>query len=153
MHHMENKMADLIHSVLPRPRRDIAYIHPEESIRKCIDLMIELDIGAVVVVDEHKKLLGMVSERDIVRSCLHQCVNLETGKVADVVYKDVTILSSNDVVEKAMQAMTKTKRRHVLIRDEGDEFIAILSIGDLLFHLLEDKARTIEHLENYIHTY
>lgn len=146
-------MADLIHSVLPRPRRDIAYIHPEESIRKCIDLMTELDIGAVVVVDEHKKLLGMVSERDIVRSCLHQCVNLETGKVADVVCKDVTILSSNDVVEKAMQAMTKTKRRHVLIRDEGDEFIAILSIGDLLFHLLEDKARTIEHLENYIHTY
>ncbi|MGC1181703.1 CBS domain-containing protein [Legionella sp.] len=146
-------MADLIHNVLPRPRREIVYIHPEESIRKCIDLMNDLDIGALVVVDKHNKLIGMVSERDIVRSCLHQCVNMSTGKAADVVYKEVTILSPNDVVEKAMQAMTETKRRHILIRDENNEFIAILSIGDLLFHLLEDKARMIEHLENYIQTY
>ena len=146
-------MADLIHNVLPMPRREIVYIHPDESIRKCIDLMNELDIGALVVVDKHKKLIGIVSERDIVRSCLHKCVNMETGKVADVVYKDVTILDSNDVVEKAMQAMTTTKRRHVLIRDDNKEFIAILSIGDLLYHLLDANARTIEHLENYIQTY
>ena len=86
-----------------------------------------------------------MSERDIVRSCLHRCINLETGKVSDVVNKDVTILNSNDVVEKAMQAMTATKRRHGII--------AILSIGDVLYHLLEDKARVIEQLENYIHTY
>lgn len=149
----ERKMADLIHSVLPMPRREIAYIHPDESIKKCIDLMTTLDIGALVVVDKNKQLLGIVSERDIIRTCLHQCVNLETGKVADVVYKNVTILSPNDVVEKAMQVMTNTKRRHVLIRDENGEFIAILSIGDLLYHILEDKSRIIEHLENYIHSY
>ncbi|WP_058534710.1 CBS domain-containing protein [Legionella saoudiensis] len=147
-------MADLIHSVLPVPRREIAYIHPNESIRKCVDLMNSLDIGALVVVDEDKKLIGIVSERDIVRSCLHKCVNMDTGKVADVVYKNVTILSPNDVVEKAMQAMTTTKRRHILIRDdEENDFIAIISIGDLLYHILEDKSRIIEHLENYIHTY
>lgn len=146
-------MADLIHSVLPDPRREIAYIHPEEPIRKCVDLMTSLDIGALVVVDKNNNLVGMVSERDIVRSCLHQCVDLEKGTVAEVVYKEVTILSPNDVVEKAMQAMTSTKRRHVLIRDEQGKFIAILSIGDLLYHILEDKSRIIEHLENYINTY
>lgn len=146
-------MADLIHTVLPLPKREIVYIHPEESIKKCIDLMTELDIGALVVVDKHNKLVGIVSERDIVRSCLHRCVNLDTGLVADVVYKDVTILSPHDIIEKAMQAMTTTKRRHVLIRDDNGEFIAILSIGDLLYHLLEGKDRTIEHLEKYIYTY
>ncbi|USQ14884.1 CBS domain-containing protein [Legionella lytica] len=147
-------MADLIHSVLPMPRRAITYIRPDESIRKCVDLMNALDIGALVVVDDEKKLIGIVSERDIVRSCLHKCVNMDTGKVADVVYKNVTILSSNDEVEKAMQAMTTTKRRHILIRDdEQQDFIAIVSIGDLLYHILEDKSRIIEHLENYIHTY
>lgn len=146
-------MADLIHNVLPRPPRKIAYIHPEESIKKCIDLMNDLDIGSLVVVDHQDQLIGILSERDILRSCLRQCVNLSTGKVADVVYKDVTILSPDDPVEKAMQAMTRTKRRHILIRNDHNEFIAILSIGDLLLHLLEDKDRTIEHLENYIHTY
>ncbi|CAM2799540.1 CBS domain protein [Legionella steigerwaltii] len=146
-------MADLIHNALPMPRRKIIYIHPDDSVKKSIDIMTEYDIGALVVVDNDNKLVGIVSERDIVRSCLHKCVNLEKGKVSDVVNKDITILSPNDVVEKAMQAMTATKRRHVLIRDENDELIAILSIGDVLYHLLEDKARVIEHLENYIHTY
>lgn len=146
-------MADLIHSVLPVPPREIVYIHPEDSIRRCVDLMNDLNIGALVVVDKEKRLIGIVSERDIVRSCLHKCVNMESGKVGDVVFKNVTVLNSNDVVEKAMQAMTTTKRRHVLIRNEQDEFIAIISIGDLLYHLLEDKSRIIEHLENYIHSY
>lgn len=146
-------MADLIHNALPVPKRKIIFIHPEDSVRKSIDMMTEYDIGALVVVDNDNQLVGIVSERDIVRSCLHECINLDTGKVSDVVHRDITILSPNDVVEKAMQAMTATKRRHVLIRDENDEFVAILSIGDLLYHLLEDKARVIEQLENYIHTY
>ncbi|WP_392536776.1 CBS domain-containing protein [Legionella sp. 227] len=146
-------MADLIHNALPMPRRKIIYIHPEDSVKKSIDMMTEYDIGALVVVDNDNQLIGIVSERDIVRSCLHKCINLEKGKVSDVVNKDITILSTNDVVEKAMQAMTATKRRHVLVRDESDELIAILSIGDVLYHLLEDKARVIEQLENYIHTY
>ncbi|KTD72824.1 CBS domain-containing protein [Legionella tucsonensis] len=146
-------MADLIHNALPTSKRKIVYIHSDDSVKKSIDMMTEYDIGALVVVDNNNQLVGIVSERDIVRSCLHKCINLETGKVSDVVHKDVTILSPNDVVEKAMQAMTATKRRHVLVRDENNEFVAILSIGDLLYHLLEDKARVIEQLENYIHTY
>ncbi|MBN9231233.1 MAG: CBS domain-containing protein [Legionella sp. 40-6] len=146
-------MTELIHSVLPQPPRPIVYIHPEDSIRKCIDLMSELDIGALVVVDNNKKLVGIVSERDIVRSCLHPSVSIEKGRVADVVFKEVTILSPHDAVERAMQAMTKTKRRHVLVRDEHqNDFIAIISIGDLLFYLLDNKEKIIEHLENYIHT-
>lgn len=150
---MENQMADLIHNALHMPKRAIIFIHPEDSVKKCINLMTEMDIGALVVVDNNQQLIGIVSERDIVRSCLHKCVNLETAKVADVVHHEITILSPNDHIEKAMQAITATKRRHVLIRDENNDLVAILSIGDLLYHLLEDKSRVIEQLENYIHTY
>ncbi len=142
-------MAHLIFSVLPMPPRKIVTIHPDERLSKCIDLMADLDIGAVVVIDNKNKFHGIVSERDIVRSCLHQCVDLNAARVSDVVYTKVSILSPHDTVDKAMQVITQTKRRHILIR-ENDEFIAIVSIGDLLFHLLDDNARVIEHLENYI---
>jgi CBS domain-containing protein len=111
--------------------------------------MAEYNIGALVVRDTNDKLIGIVSERDIVFSCLHKGMDIHTTKASDVVYSKVTILSPHDVVEKAMQAMTDTRRRHVLIY-EGDKLIAILSIGDVLFHLLEDKTREIEHLANYI---
>lgn len=147
---MESEMAHLIYSLLPMPPRKIVYIHPHESVKRCIDLMVDHDIGAVVVVDENNQLVGIVSERDIVRSCLHRCVDLNTGRVSEIVYSNVSILSPHDTVEKAMQIITQTKRRHLLIR-ENEEFLAILSIGDLLLHLLDDKARVIEHLEQYIH--
>ncbi|CAM3036546.1 CBS domain-containing protein [Legionella worsleiensis] len=143
-------MAQLIYSILPMPPRKIVYIHPNESVKHCINLMVEQDIGAAVVIDEDKQLVGIVSERDIVRSCLHRCIDMNTGRVSDVVYTSPSILSPHDTVEKAMQVMSQTKRRHILIR-EDKEFLAILSIGDILVHLLEDKARVIEHLEHYIH--
>jgi CBS domain-containing protein len=145
-------MAYLIHSVLPTPPRKVVFIQPNETVKKCIDTMTELDIGALVVMDNHKGLVGIVSERDILRACFAKGLNPEEAKVSDVAFTKVTILSPHDPVEKAMQAMTETKRRHVLIYDK-DELLAILSIGDLLYHLLEDKARVIEQLENYIHTY
>jgi CBS domain-containing protein len=67
------------------------------------------------------------------------------------VYKEVSILDVNDSVEKAMEVITLTKRRHVLINEEG-KLVAIISIGDVLFSLIDDKSRLIEHLEAYIHS-
>ncbi|WP_232220691.1 CBS domain-containing protein [Legionella tunisiensis] len=63
----------------------------------------------------------------------------------------MSVLNLFDPIEDAMETITKTKRRHVLVAEQGN-LVAILSIGDLLFHLLEDKTRVIEQLESYIHT-
>lgn len=144
-------MADLIHTVLPMPPRKVVCISSDDTLKACIDTMAEMNIGALVVIDKEEKLIGILSERDIVFSCLHKGFNIKTAKASEVVYTNITILSPHDEVEKAMQAMTDTKRRHILIQ-EKDTLIAILSIGDMLFHLLENKARVIEQLENYIHT-
>lgn len=145
-------MAQLIHNLLPSPPRKICYIHPNDTVEKCIELMTHLDIGALVVVNNDRQLVGIVSERDVLRSCLSKGLKPKTSKASDIAYTAVTILSPHDPIEKAMQAITTTKRRHVLIHDKG-EFIAILSIGDLMYYMLEDKSRVIEQLENYIHTY
>lgn len=144
-------MAHLIHSVLPKPARKIVCVKADDTIKRCIDIMAEKNIGALVVVDQSEKLVGIVSERDIIHSCLHKGLDISTAKASDIVFTDITFLTPHDKVETAMQAMTETKRRHILICEQG-KFVAILSIGDLLFHLLDDKARVIEHLEQYIHT-
>jgi CBS domain-containing protein len=148
---MESIMAHLIHSVLPVPPRKIVYIHPKDPLKDCIKIMVENDIGALVVVDDNNQLVGIVSERDVMRSCFNKGLDTEKATASDVVFTKVSILSPHDAVEKAMQTITETKRRHILIREDG-ELLAILSIGDLLYHLLEDRARVIEHLENYINT-
>jgi CBS domain-containing protein len=143
-------MAHLIYSVLHQPRRPIVYVNPEATVAQCVDKMNKEDIGALVVRDED--IIGMVTERDVIRSCLHRRLDPQKATAADIVFTAVSVLNLFDPVEKAMEIITKTKRRHVLVAEHG-ELVAILSIGDLLFHLLEDKTRVIEQLENYIHTY
>lgn len=144
-------MANLIYSALPEPRRPIIFTNSNTSVAECIELLTTLNIGALVVRDD-RDILGIVAERDIVRSCLHKACNLNTTPAKDILFKDPSTLDLFDTVEKAMETITKTKRRHVLITEKG-ELVAILSIGDLLYYLLEDKTRVIEQLENYIHTY
>lgn len=144
-------MANLIHSILPRPRHTIAYVNPDVSVSQCVAIMIQHNIGAVVVGDEDN-VLGILSERDVVRELVHKDASPTSTVASDILHSDVTILQSSDTVEMAMEAIIYTKRRHILVA-ENKKIIAIISIGDLLFNLLEDKKRVIEHLENYIHTY
>src|SRR6185436_409585 len=107
-------MATLIYSILPEPRRSIVYIEPTFKIIECVNLMTAKDIGALVV--RHKnELLGMVTERDIVRSGLHRGIDPYQATASDIVYRNVSILNINDTVEHAMEVITLTKRRHVLI--------------------------------------
>jgi len=142
-------MAELIHTLIGFPRRPITYVSPQVSVQDCINKMVTEDIGALVIHDG-ENLIGIVSERDIVRSAIHRNFDPSTTTAGEIAYKDVSILTMSDTVEKAMETITLTKRRHVLVADQ-DTIVAILSIGDVLVHTLEDKARVIEHLENYIH--
>lgn len=142
-------MTNLIYSALPNPRRSIVFIEPNLSIKACVSLMTMQNIGALVVCSEDKTLLGMVTEREVVRECIQRGLDPNQATAADIAYKDVSILDSNDPIEKAMETITKTKRRHILINEDG-KLAAILSIGDLLFYILEEKSRMIEHLEKYI---
>ena len=143
-------MANLIYSILPEPRRPVVYIEPAFTVMDCVNLMVTKDIGALVVHDR-TELLGLVSERDVVRSCVHLVLDPNQATAGDIVYKEVSILDINDTVEDAMEIITFTKRRHVLI-NEDNKLVAIISIGDILFSLIEDKSRLIEHLESYIHS-
>lgn len=142
-------MANRLYSVLNRPRGQFARVHPDVSVSQCVQIMKSSDIGALVVMDEYN-IIGIVSERDIVRNLVHEGLNANETKVGDILCARVSILDINESVEAAMQVITETRRRHLLVAEEGD-VVDVLSIGDVLFYLLEDHKRTIEHLEQYIH--
>lgn len=111
--------------------------------------MIRHNIGALVVTDDDN-LLGIVSERDVVRGLLHHGGSLLDRPVSEILWANVVVLKPTDTVETAMAVITETRRHHVLVAEDG-KLVAIVSIGDVLFSLLEDKARVIQQLENYIH--
>ncbi len=142
-------MTSLIYSALPRPRRPIIYIEPSLSVKACVSIMTIKNIGALVVCDENKNILGMVTEREVVRDCVQRGLDPNTTTAEEIAFKAISILDANDPIESAMDIITKTKRRHILINENG-ELASLMSIGDLLFYILDDKSRMIEHLEQYI---
>ena len=144
-------MSSTIRSVLPNPTRSLITVYPDVLIRSAIDLMAEENIGALAVFDE-VNYLGILSERDIIRQVLLQTLDPNKALVSDAMCSDIMILDVKEPIETAMSVISQTRRRHILV-SENSNVIAILSIGDLLFNLLEERAQTIEHLENYIHTY
>ena len=144
-------VSNLLHSVVAHKKRPVVYTHPDVSVAQCIETMVQDDIGALVVTDD-ANILGILSERDVIRSLLYKGLSPTATKASDILTADVTVLKSTDTVEMAMQAMTYSKRRHILVVDEG-KLTAIVSIGDILFSILENKSLEIEQLQNYIHTY
>lgn len=143
-------MAHLLYNILPIPRRPIVTIHPDITVAQCCQLMQSHNIGALVVTDDDN-LIGLVSERDIVRQCLCQNMDIQTATAAEIAYANVSILEVHDTVETAMQVITETRRRHLLVRELG-QIVGLVSIGDLLYYMLDEKTRMIQHLEDYIHS-
>lgn len=143
-------MADILAAVLPKPRRELIFVFPDVSVEQCCDLMIQRDIGALVVMDD-TNIQGIVSERDLVRKCLVCQSDTSQLKASDVMYSNTSILSIEETVEQAMDAMTTTKRRHLLVEEDGN-VVAIVSQGDILFYMLKQSQHTVDQLERYIYS-
>lgn len=141
-------MANLIQGILPEPKRPITSVHPDMLIKQCVKIMNDENIGALLVTDD-TNTMGIVSERDIVRSLNYGGMSLESATAADILHADVAILKPSDTIEMAMAVITETKRRHILIAKNG-QLIAMLSIGDILLSLLNSKSQMIDQLTNYI---
>ena len=140
-------MGDAISTIMHQGA--LVSVSDDETISHCVSIMRDKRIGALVVKNNQGDVIGTISERDITRKVVAEARDAKTTKAADIVYTDVTILDKSEPIEKAMEAIINTKRRHVLIEDEG-QVVSIISIGDLMKQVLMEKNQMIEHLENYI---
>ncbi|MDN5898076.1 MAG: CBS domain-containing protein [Psychrobacter sp.] len=143
-------MADILVTLLPDPQRKLIYVLPDVNLSQCCSLMVEHDIGALIVWDEIN-VLGVLSERDLIRNCLYKHKNPENVNAAEVMCANISILTPSSTLEEAISVITTTKRRHILIK-EGDEVIAILSQGDILLHMLHTSEHKVDQLERYIYS-
>ena len=95
-------------------------------------------------------MLGIITERDILRACAARRGSLESIEVAEVMTKDIVTASPNDSVEDIMGSMTDHRIRHLPVI-ENDELVGIVSIGDIV--KAQHNALTMEnhYLKSYLH--
>ncbi|MFZ1323350.1 MAG: CBS domain-containing protein [Ignavibacteria bacterium] len=109
------------------------------------------NIGAVPVLEpsEKLKLIGIFSERDLLRKCIAKEIDLFNTPVDEVMTRNVIVIESHDTPEYCMQIMKQEKIRHMPVIEEQD-LKGIISIRDLMMYDMNQKEEKIEMLNSYI---
>lgn len=142
-------MATIKH-VLLQKGREVRQIHPDAPVIDALRLMAEHNIGALLVCDGVAHLAGIVTERDYARKIvLKGRTSLETP-VREIMSTKVFCARLDQSVEECMAIMTARAVRHLPVI-EHKKVVGIVSIGDLVKSVIEDKQFIIEQLEHYIH--
>jgi CBS domain-containing protein len=133
--------------------RDLMTPNPEcvsdqDSIRDAARIMKNEDTGIVPVVDGGRKIIGLITDRDIVVRGLAEGRDLENLRVSEIMTKQVRSVKEDTTLDEVMTLMGKSDIRRVPVVNGRDEIVGIVSIGDIASRTNERKSvgRTIEDI-------
>ena len=137
-----------VRNILATKKGQLITIRSDEPVRRAIALLVENRIGVLLVVDETGKLVGILSERDVVRTAAYDEA-LFGHPVAEIMTKEVIVGMPQDDVLAVAHTMLEKRFRHLPIMEEG-ELIGIISIGDVLKIQRDDYRGAVDTLETRI---
>jgi CBS domain-containing protein len=138
-----------IGAILSQKSKDIFSIRSDALVFEAIEMMDEKNVGALLVMDGDR-LNGIISERDYTRKVFLRGRRSRETKVSEIMSTNVTVTHPREPVEKCLRLMTDKHIRHLPVV-EGDRVVGVISIGDLVKHVISCQQAAIAHLENYIH--
>lgn len=136
-----------VDSILQEKGKQVFSVAPDTTIVDCLKLMAEKKIGSVLVMQD-EKVVGIFSERDYARRGILQG-NDENTPVKKVMTDKVYYVQPDQSVETCMAQMSDKRIRHLPVL-HNDKVVGVVSIGDVVTSLLQDKESLIKGLENYI---
>jgi CBS domain-containing protein len=132
--------------------RDVMTVNPEcvsekDSLRDVARIMKDQDTGVVPVVDG-RKIIGLITDRDIVVRGLAEGKNLESVRVDELMTKGVKSVREDATVTEALELMSRAEIRRVAVVNTNDELVGIVSIGDISTNTDQDGkvGRAIESI-------
>ncbi|MFC2032735.1 CBS domain-containing protein [Chloroflexota bacterium] len=129
--------------------RTVITIGPNETVGATIQKLVENNIGALPVCDDKGTILGIVSERDLLKECSQRSRAIGTTKIRDVMTKDIAIGIPEDDLDYVISIMTQKGIRHLPIM-VGPKLEGMISIRDIVETQLEESDAQIRYLRDYI---
>jgi CBS domain-containing protein len=138
-----------VHDVLASKGSDAVHtITPEAPVHELLDVLADRNIGALIVSPDGRTMVGIVSERDVVRALRH-AEDARGMAVSDIMTTEVRVCSPEDSLGTLMAVMTEHRVRHVPVIDEG-RLVGVLSIGDAVKHRMEQLEFERDQLSSYV---
>jgi CBS domain-containing protein len=137
-----------IKGILATKSRNVFTIGPGQTLAEAVEMLARHNIGALVVTDFDGRVVGIISERDIIHEAA-KSREIFSVKVSDIMTREVIVGLPEDDVMSVAHTMTERRFRHIPILD-GEELIGIISIGDLLKAQRDQYQGEIDTLETQI---
>ena len=135
--------------ILAQKGHHVDTIGPQRNLRDAIDALAAKHIGALVVTDETGKLVGIISERDMVRAIAKRGCDALEDEVSAYMTRNVVTATEDDDVIAAVQRMSQGRFRHLPVAADG-RLVGIISTGDAVKYRLEQMEQEHTALREYI---
>ena len=139
----------IVKDLLLGRRGDVVTTEPSADLAAAAKVLAERRIGAVVVLGADHRIVGILSERDIVQALAQHGPTALQKTVGQFMTRDVKTCSENDTIESLMGRMTAGKFRHMPVVEQG-KLVGIVSIGDVVKNRVEEIEREAAALRDYI---
>ena len=137
--------------ILAQKGRDVATISADAAVGDVVKRLATQKIGALVVVDDRNRVIGIVSERDIVRSLDRNGAAAVDEAVSEIMTRGVVACQESETINEVMGRMTLGRFRHLPVI-EDDRLVGIVSIGDVVKARIEEVESEAEEMRAYIAT-
>jgi CBS domain-containing protein len=137
--------------ILAGKGREVVTIEPSARLADAIQLLAGKRIGAAIVLGADRRIAGIISERDVVRSLAERGAAALDEPVSGTMTRKVETCNEGETVANIMERMTAGKFRHMPVVDQG-RLIGIVSIGDIVKHRVHEMERESVAMRDYIMT-
>lgn len=124
-------------------------MEPAATLAAAIGTLAQHRIGALVVLGADRRVIGILSERDIVRTFAEFGADALTKRLAQVMTREVVTCNETETAVSLMERMTTGKFRHIPVVERG-QLVGIVSIGDIVKHRLGELEQESTALRDYI---
>ena len=140
-----------VKTILSTKGSEVITIGPNATLEDAIAILTKHRIGAVVVLGADQRVIGILSERDIVRALADRSAAALKEPLAQTMTRVVVTCGEGDTISEIMERMTRGRFRHVPVLEQ-DRLVGIISIGDVVKQRLGEMERESEALRDYIQT-
>jgi CBS domain-containing protein len=139
-----------IAAVLRTKGHDVISVAPDTPVAEVTRLIQSRRIGAVLVRDGHGRVLGIISERDIVRALATRNGGIEGLAAEALMTREVIMVGPATPVDAALQIMDEGYFRHLPVVDAEGGLLGLVSVRDLVRHRLAQQQQAVESLTAYV---
>ncbi len=139
----------IIEQILNDKGREVVTVTASATLEEAAKLLDERKIGAVVAIDSDRGIVGVLSERDIVRQVARHGANALQLLVGGAMTREVITVTPSTKIDDALQLMTDRRIRHLPVTRQ-ESLIGVISIGDLVKWKIAETEAEAEAMKSYL---